>query len=182
MSGRVVRRRLDRRPRWNPEWTDAGRLVEDRGDVASTLEHCHAKSRVLQDRCAAAVESFQFDHGAYYLRPDRGLRRPGTVRRDASVTPLVYGRTTDFRVSQCFARWNCSGEGVRGTWPTEVRAAARAWTFRAATSRPRLSERNVLLCPEETCHHCRAGCIVPGRARFASSLRGPPAARDDAES
>ena len=37
---------------------------------------------------------------------------------------------------------------------------------------------DVLLRPEEACHHCRAGCIVPGRARFASSLRGPLAARD----
>jgi hypothetical protein len=131
-------------------------------------------------------------------------RRP-LNRSSSTMARIIYDRTAGFaarallegtrasRHSCTVAQPTCGcpsvshggtapTKGVRGIRPTQVRAAVRAWTFRLATSRPRLSERNVLLRPEEACHHCRAGCIVPGRARFASSLRGPLAARDDAES
>ena len=179
-DARVVRRRLDRRPGWNPEWTDAGRLVEDRCDVASALEHCHAKSRVLQDRCAAAVESLQFDHGAYYLRPDRGLRRPGTVRRDASVTPLVcrshdqiLRRVRVFRTVELLRR-----SGSVELRPTQVSGSALAAGLFVRPLRGRV-------CPSETSllrlategglpTTGRAGCIARGGVRRPDSRRPAP--------
>jgi hypothetical protein len=61
---RIVGRGLDRRPRRNPQRTDAGGFIENRRDVPAAFEHRHAKRIVFEDRGAAAVELFQIDHGA----------------------------------------------------------------------------------------------------------------------
>ena len=179
-----VRRRLDRRPGWNPEWTDAGHLVEDlqamwpppsstatrRAVFSRTAARrplnlsSSTMARIIYDRLRAFAAGWALFEGT------RASRLSCTVARPTSGCPGVsHGGTAPTKGGP----WDLADTG---------QGSGSRLDFRAGHFRGRV-------CPSETSFSARrrlattVAQVVLSRVAPDSRHRcGPLAARDDAES
>ncbi len=132
--------------------------------MASALEHRHAKSRVLQRRCSAAVES----------RPVRTMARIIHGRRGLALRAAVYAREQSLRRRvERTAGPQPSSVSHGGTTPTKrsVNPAARSvrrlrLAFRAPTSA-------AAVCLSETRHPPAERLPPPSRRLYRAGSRQP---------